>query len=159
MHAKRTFRTKPTGRPRTPVMDRIWAKIVVHPLGCWEYQGHLIKGGYGMISLGGRPGRRALVHRIMYRDWFGSIPGDLTLDHLCFNTRCCNPNHLEPVTRSENTKRQWRAGRADAGKTQLLRTHCKRGHPFDEQNTRHYDNKRVCRACARHNYAKRKGTQ
>ena len=33
----------------------------------------------------------------------------LELDHLCRNKCCVNPQHLEPVTRSENLKRGYKA--------------------------------------------------
>jgi hypothetical protein len=52
------------------------------------------------------------VHRVVYRLLVGTIPEGLTLDHLCFVPCCCNPDHLEPVTRAENTRRQMAAGRA-----------------------------------------------
>ena len=36
----------------------------------------------------------------------GPIPKDLVIDHLCHNTRCVNPDHLELVTKTENGKRK-----------------------------------------------------
>jgi hypothetical protein len=36
---------------------------------------------------------------------FGEIPDGLMLDHLCRNTACVNPSHLEPVTNSVNVQR------------------------------------------------------
>jgi hypothetical protein len=66
----------------------------------------------------------------------------MQLDHLCRNRLCCNPDHLEPVTGSENTTRQRHYERN--------RTHCPAGHPYDDENTRvTSDNHRVCRACDR----------
>ncbi len=75
-------------------------------------------------------------------------PG-MQLDHLCRNRQCVNPEHLEEVTASENTRRQDHAGRR--------KTECPRGHPYDDGNTRiNSQGKRVCRACdkARKNSAK-----
>ncbi len=50
-------------------------------------------------------GRRVLTHRVMYEHWVGPIEVGLELDHLCRTKACCNPDHLEPVTRSENLLR------------------------------------------------------
>lgn len=36
-----------------------------------------------------------------------------------------------------------------AGTRNARKTHCPRGHPYDEANTRWYQGKRTCRACAR----------
>jgi len=39
----------------------------------------------------------------------GPIPDGLTLDHLCRVRHCVNPDHLEPVTQTENRRRGVRA--------------------------------------------------
>lgn len=133
----------------TPVLDRIKARIKVSASGCWEWQGATRPGGYGIVQLGRGVGT-GRVHRVVYELLVGPIPDGLTIDHLCANPRCCNPDHLEPVTRSENAKRQWRDGRADPGRRQREQTHCKHGHAFDEANTyRDKRGSRCCRACAR----------
>lgn len=36
----------------------------------------------------------------------GPIAKNLTLDHICKNRSCVNPNHLEPVSQSENSRRK-----------------------------------------------------
>lgn len=41
----------------------------------------------------------------MYELLVGPIPEGLTIDHLCRNTMCVNPDHLEPVTHRENLMR------------------------------------------------------
>ena len=46
-----------------------------------------------------------LIHRISYELFVGDIPYGLTIDHLCQNTRCINPKHLEPVTAKVNSDR------------------------------------------------------
>lgn len=47
-----------------------------------------------------------MVHRWAYEHYTKmSLTPEDTLDHLCRNTRCCNPQHLELVSRSENIER------------------------------------------------------
>jgi hypothetical protein len=54
-----------------------------------------------------------------------------------------NPAHLEPVTGRENTLRGINPAAVHA-----RQTHCKRGHPFDEKNTRVSSRgNRICAAC------------
>jgi hypothetical protein len=92
--------------------------------------------GYGQITF---RGQRWYTHRLAYSVWKGPISDGLVLDHLCRNTLCWRPTHLEPVTTLENLKRGLVFGR----------THCKNGHEFTEANT--YFNARLghraCRAC------------
>jgi len=86
-----------------------------------------------------------MVHRIAYEFALGPIPDGLTLDHLCRNTICCNPAHLEPVTLRVNTLRGTSPIADNARKT-----HCKNGHPFDEANTYNPPKQpthRHCRIC------------
>jgi HNH endonuclease len=58
--------------------------------------------GYGRLH---RNGGSQLVHRLAYELVNGAIPDGYTLDHLCRNRACFNPDHLEPVTRGENVRR------------------------------------------------------
>ena len=74
---------------------------------CWIWIRHIQKGGYGLLSswcknpLGGS----RYAHRYFYALIVGPVPYGMDLDHLC-RVRCCvNPNHLEPVTPSENCRR------------------------------------------------------
>lgn len=48
------------------------------------------------------------VHKVAYEFVFGLYSVGLDLDHLCRNTLCYNPLHLEPVTRKENVNRSSR---------------------------------------------------
>lgn len=85
------------------------------------------------------------AHRVSYETFVGPIPAGLTLDHLCRNTLCINPAHLEPVTIKENVLRGDGPTARNARKT-----HCDRGHAFDETNTGPNANGgRSCRACKR----------
>lgn len=70
---------------------------------CWLWTGG--HSWYGAIRIG----RKVLrVHRVVYELLVGPIPAGLVLDHLCENKLCVNPDHLEPVTQSENMRRAHR---------------------------------------------------
>lgn len=73
---------------------------------CWttDYGTVGKKKRYSQISVGGK---LRYLHRVAYELWVGPIPAGLYIDHLCRNTRCVNPNHLEPVTSKENKNRSY----------------------------------------------------
>lgn len=116
---------------------------------CWLWTGS-IAGGYGKMWFHGMP---RLAHRIAYRYWVGPLPDGLQLDHLCRVRHCVNPAHLEPVTAAENVRR------GTVGWNHRDKTHCPKGHPYDDENTYHGTNGRACRECQREhqrNYRLRK---
>jgi hypothetical protein len=116
-------------------------KIIPEPnSGCWLWLGYLNPAGYGNT---GHSGKVWLTHRVVYIILRNDIPSGLTIDHLCRNRACCNPDHLECVPHIENVRR------SDAGKPNGSKTHCKAGHEFTPKNTRlRKDRKgRECRQC------------
>lgn len=104
---------------------------------CWTWTAAVNNRGYAYTSFG--RGNRWMVHRWTYTQFVGAIPDGLELDHLCRNTRCCNPLHLEPVTTKVNQER---------GKKRQA-THCQRGHEFAGHNLiiKKSNGVRECRAC------------
>jgi hypothetical protein len=124
---------------------------------CWIWTGgrrgrdHHLGRGYGVASWNGKQGP---AHRRAYELVRGPIPEGLTTDHLCRTTLCVNPFHLEPVTNKVNILR----GESLAAKN-ARKTHCIRGHPFDESNTYSYPHGRHCKSCTlarNRKYAKEK---
>lgn len=85
-------------------IQRLMMQIAVDENGCWVWQGATNKGGYGRIHVNKKP---IVVHRFAYEFYKGTIPPGLEVDHLCRVPQCCNPDHLEAVTKGENMRRAW----------------------------------------------------
>lgn len=126
-------------------MKRFLARFdVCQKTDCWVWRSGVNKAGYGQFNLNGKNVR---AHRISYIISRGEIPKGRVLDHLCRNRKCVNPSHLELVTQRENLLRGDTITAKNSKKTK-----CKRGHPFDEENTyiRKKTGFRKCRACQKH---------
>lgn len=125
-------------------LDRLMEKVSrgEYPTDCWAWTGATTANGYGRFQMGG-------VHWMAHRASFvlagNEIPDGMQLDHLCRNTTCVNPDHLDVVTPRENTMRGTSFAPVNAAKTE-----CHNGHPFDAENTYVMpDGGRGCRACRR----------
>lgn len=136
--------------PRRTPIERLMRRVAIEPHGCWTYAGGLTKNGYACISQGGRQDGKVYAHRLSYMHFIGAIPVGMDLDHLCRNRACCNPLHLEPVTRQVNVQR----GRLFYTPIAACR---RAGHPYTEANTYRLPNgTRTCRACRVELYRARK---
>lgn len=125
MHYQRAVRAGlPLGQWRT-LETRLWARLVEAPSGCWEWQG-ATSSGYGTIRY---DGRTQYVHRVTWQELRSEIPDGLELDHLCKNTRCANPWHLDPVTSAVNLARS-----TNPASTHRRAATCKNGHPKTTEN-------------------------
>lgn len=132
--------------------ERFLSKFEVQPDGCWRWKGKPNQDGYGEFWL---INRMFGAHRISYEFFVGPIPRGMQIDHTCHNNDpvcrggvtclhrlCVNPEHLEAVTLETNVRRGLCFG--------ALKTHCPKGHPYDETNIyrrRDRPNARECRAC------------
>lgn len=126
--------------------DRFLMRVEVDEItGCHQWVGGKARWGYGALLVNGH---KILAHRYAWQRVNGPIPKGMQIDHLCKNTSCVNPAHLEVVTGLENILRSDGMAAMNSRKTQ-----CKNGHPFDEANTgvSEYRGRprRYCRECNR----------
>ena len=89
-------------KPRKSVDERFCEKIRIESNGCWIWIGARDSSGYGNFRMWPRT---LGAHRFAYEFVKGPIPLDHELDHVCRVRICVNPDHLEPVTPSENKRR------------------------------------------------------
>lgn len=131
-----TLKTKRVPETLLSDRERVDAFFAPEPnTGCWLWHGMVNARGYGCIA---HKERMYRAHRVLYEREVGPIPSGLTLDHLCQNKQCVNPEHLEPVTAAENHRRGF-----------ARRTHCKAGHPWVPENiyTAPGRGDRQCKVC------------
>jgi len=148
-----------TGEIWWPSVDELEAMFVRDPVtGCWNWKKRIKKAaydsGYGNYSLkcvidGGNWFRSIPAHRLVYTVHCGQIPDGLDLDHLCRNTRCVNPDHLEPVTPQENIRRalSYKRGTKEC---------CPRGHVLAAENLGNSAWQSFCRTCRNEGAKKRR---
>jgi len=132
--------------PRKSITERFWAKVDKSGE-CWIWTGATAGPGYGRMYCGQGGRRNEYAHRLVL-EFAGIVISDgLTVDHLCRNTLCVNPDHLDVVTHRENVLRSQNPASMNAKKT-----HCLRGHAFNEENTYrapgNHGRTRKCKACA-----------
>lgn len=138
---------------KDPVFLKRFFSHVDQGAGCWLWTSTRSKSGYGYITLpnaycGARTMKAARVSWIIHNG-ARAIPDGMLVLHSCDNPPCVNPAHLRIGTQSENILECVARGRHF--RFQGNKTHCLRGHPFDDKNTRRYMGpsgpRRVCRAC------------
>lgn len=99
--------------------EAFWKRLDKRSDGCWVWTGYVSntrvgnKGmSYGRISLNNR---NHYTHRIAYILTKGDIPKGLVVRHMCNNSLCCNPDHLELGTFYDNSEDKMKAGRQAKG--------------------------------------------
>lgn len=90
--------------------------------GCWVWQCYIDPRGYGRcqrVQFTAATGS-SIAHRQVWMALHGRIPRDVDVHHLCRNTRCINPDHLEAKP-----------------KVTHLEDHCHAVSPLDEEDVFH----------------------
>lgn len=138
-----------------PAWDRFCARIVKIDTGytggedtrCWLWKNDWARADTFVVD-----GVTWIPYRWAYTHLVGLIPDGLTLDHLCRQPACCNPEHLEPVTLGVNMGRENKARAAE-------RTMCVKGkHPWPEHKVTFGSKGRsYCRGCRADRRASHKG--
>jgi hypothetical protein len=130
-------------RLRPTVEERFWEKVE-KTAGCWLWTGATTPSASGPYSAFRGNAGNISAHRYAYQALVGTVPDGLELDHLCRNTLCVNPAHLEPVSHQVNILRGTGCSARNA-----RRTHCPQGHEYTPENTysRPGKTERQCRVC------------
>ncbi len=133
---------------RMSALQRFMRRVIVSPSGCWELNSKVKNKRYLSFFDGAHA---QTASRFIYEKMVGKIPKNKELDHLCRNTRCVNPYHLQSVTHRENLM-NGKLGKL--GHWNKAKTHCPHGHQYTKENTYIYHETnggfgRQCRTCGR----------
>lgn len=102
--------------------------------GCWLWIGSVDRKGYGKATGG------VAAHLWLWRRLRGDLPRGVQLDHMCRRPRCVRPEHLDPVTGSENMRRTFARYRRELDR-------CPEGHNLEETGKATPEGGVVCRTC------------
>ena len=127
-------------KPNAP--EVIWDYYEEQAGGCWVWTKSLDRYGYAQVSVYGKQTR---AHQVAYLLTHGEYPANLTINHKCAVRHCINPDHLELMTRGENTR--------DAAARQPRPIECKYGHRNYGTSPSGY---RWCRTCDNEKKKRRK---
>ena len=118
---------------------------------CWMWQGGKQKAGYGRAW---HEGKQTGAHQLAYRLVIGPIPEGTQFHHRCEREGCCNPYHLDAMTRKAHAAV---TDYSQNGDHQRRKTHCVHGHTLAGDNLLiKRDGFRRCRTCHRAECRERK---
>jgi hypothetical protein len=139
--------------PNLSLEERFWLRVDKTPgFGpwgdCWRWTGSHRDDVYGIIMV---DGKRIGAHRVAYFLQYGIWPEPVAM-HKCDTPACVRWDHIVSGSWNDNRQDAISKGRMPLPWNILehrAKTHCPQGHPYDEENTRHYRGYRYCRECHR----------
>lgn len=104
------------GRNRSySVAEKLAARTVKQPNGCWEVQGSKLHSGHVQIASGSPASGnfiRVRAHVFAWEQANGRrVPDGLVVMHLCDQPNCVNPAHLQIGTQADNIRDSVEKGR------------------------------------------------
>lgn len=137
-----------------PLIERFFQKVNKsgndkYPY-CWIWDGGRTSRDYGAFKYyQDRPAIGAHVASHLFH--IGEVPKGQVVRHSCDNPPCVNPEHLILGSFSDNVKDMFERGRN--GSSTKKRTHCRRGHSFEEfgvyeRKRKNGKSDRICRECS-----------
>jgi len=104
------------------VTERAYTRVTKAADGCWISTYSVASHGYAQIGWHqDKKVSMVLAHRAAWEHVNGPVPVGMSLDHLCKNRPCVNPDHMRLMDNYENARRtsgrDWAAGE------------CANGHP------------------------------
>lgn len=127
-------------------LARVMKKVIKDDSGCWLWQGSRHPKGYGQTAY---RGKSINLHRAMWMVVHEvRLIEEQLVCHKCDVRHCCNPDHLFLGDAKANNNDCAGKGRHH----NTVKTHCKRGHPYTEENTGYKalgtgSVARVCKTC------------
>lgn len=122
--------------------NRFWNYVELIPFNeCWIWMGPISDKGYGKFHIGDH--KYIAAHRYSFA-MKENLQKGLVIDHKCRNRACVNPRHLRQVSSYVNSMEN----SLGVGALNKIKTHCKYGHEFNEDNTSYNCNGgRYCKTC------------
>lgn len=138
-----TKKFRPDDNPT--VQESLFDRCVRTENGCLEWVGNRTPPGYGRLRF---QSQEHYAHRLAWESENGPVPSGMYVLHKCDNPPCCDLTHLYVGTQRDNIHDIIDRGRFKTHNS--VKTHCKHGHEFTEENTALVNGKhRRCRACRR----------
>ena len=138
-----------SGRGKIPLWKRL-LKNTKFDNGHWLWQGYKMPSGHGQIRINYK---MILLHRLSAHIYHGMDLLDMKVQanhkNICRESSCWNPEHIYVGTQKQNVEDRQEFKETRSGSNNRLKTHCIKGHEYNEENTTKRNKRRHCKVCHR----------